>query len=90
MPFPPELLGPYGLVIGALVLIGLLLKDHKRADDEDRRQRDRAMDGWESSTAAVNRLAAAFEDLAGTTKDLAVAIKSRARRDAARRRSDDP
>ena len=90
MPVPPELLGPYGLLIGALLLIGLLLKDHKRADDEDRRQRDRAMDGWESSTTAVNRLAAAFEDLAATTKDLATAIKSRARRDATRRRSDDP
>lgn len=62
MPVAPELLGPYGLVIGALVLIGLLLKDHKRADDEDRRQRDEAIAGWKDATAAVNRLAAALEE----------------------------
>lgn len=71
---PPEFLGPSALLVAALVTVGVLWRDHLRADKDDRDQRDAAISGWKESTTATNRLAAALE---------------RQNRDAKRGRSDD-
>lgn len=48
--------------VGALVtVVGVLWRDHVRADAEDRKQRDAAIEGWREQTAATNRLASAIE-----------------------------
>ena len=69
---PPEVLGPQGLLVAAVVVIGVLWRDHLRADRDDRDQRDRALAGWEGQTAA--------------TRDLSASIEAKDRQDAARRR----
>ncbi len=73
---PDQLLGPAALLVGALIAVAALWKEHLRADAEDRAQRDQAIAGWREQTAATNRLAAALE--------------ARNRRDARQGRSDDP
>jgi hypothetical protein len=73
---PEQLLGPAALLVGALIAVAALWKEHLRADHEDRAQRDQAIAGWKDQTAATNRLAAALE--------------ARNRRDARQGRSDDP
>ena len=71
----PELLGPFGLVVGAVVALGVLWREHLRADAEDRRQRDDAIAEAREQTAVTKRLADALE--------------ARNRRDAGRRRRED-
>lgn len=58
---PPDLLGPLGLLVAALLATAVLWKDHLRADADDRAQRDRAVaiaeglvDGLRELTAAVH------------------------------------
>ena len=58
---PPELLGPFGLLIALGIAVGVLWRDHLRADADDRVQRDLAITGWKEATAAINRLSAALE-----------------------------
>lgn len=65
----PELLGPTGLTIGAILAIGalvrviqLLWREHLAADADDRIQRDTAIVGWREQTSATNRLAEAIEE----------------------------
>jgi len=55
------LLGPTALLVAALIAVGVLWRDHTRADADDRAQRDVAITGWKDATAAVNRLSAALE-----------------------------
>lgn len=51
---PPEVLGPLGLTVGAVVAVIVLWRDHLRADADDRAQRDWAM-------GLVQRMAEAWE-----------------------------
>lgn len=53
---PAELLGPTGLLVGALIVIGALWREHQRADQDDRTQRDTALTGWQNATTAVGKL----------------------------------
>lgn len=69
---PDEIFGPHGLLVAAVLAIAVLWRDHLRADQDDRSQRDRALAGWELQAAA--------------TRDLAAAIEVKDRQDAARRR----
>lgn len=72
---PPEVLGPVGLTIGLLVALSVLWREHVRSDEDDRKQRDIALEGWRAQTEA--------------TKRLADAIEKRNRADAERRRAGD-
>ena len=71
-----QILGPLGAL--AIAVLGLIVlgRDHLRQDAADRKQRDAALEGWREQTAANNRLAAAWEE--------------RNRREAERRRRNDP
>lgn len=73
---PDALLGPTAALVGAIIVIGTLWREHLRADAEDRRQRDEA-------------IAEAREQLA-VTERLTAALEARNRRDANRRRREDP
>lgn len=53
---PPELLGPTGLLVGALLVIGALWREHLKADQDDRTQRDTATAGWRDQTTATTKL----------------------------------
>lgn len=72
----PNLLGPLGLTVGALVAVGVLWRDHQRADADDRQQRDTAIAGWKEAAEA--------------TRDLAAAIRDDTARRAVQHRKDDP
>ena len=80
---PPEILGPTGLLVAALLAIAFLVRvilsvlwpEHLRADADDRAQRDTAIAGWTSATSGLARLAEAWEQ--------------RNREDAIRHRADD-
>lgn len=58
---PAELLGPAGLAVALAIAVGVLWRDHMRADADDRAQRDVALTGWREQQAATNRLADAIE-----------------------------
>lgn len=74
-----QLLGPVGLTVGAVAVALALWREHLRADADDRKQRDIALEGWKAQTDANAAAAAAAE------KDAA------ARLEASRRgRTDDP
>lgn len=62
MQIPAEIFGPTGLLVAAIVAVVVLWRDHMRADTDDRRQRDTALEGWRSQTAATERLAEAIEE----------------------------
>lgn len=53
---PPELLGPTGLLVACIGVIGALWREHLKADADDRVQRDKAITGWTDQTAATSRL----------------------------------
>jgi hypothetical protein len=59
---PPELLGPYGLVVALLIASAALWRSHVRSDEDVRTQRDVAITGWRAQTDATNRLADLLED----------------------------
>lgn len=80
MGIPPELLGPAGLLVASLLVIGVLWRDHLRADADDRAQRDTAIEGWRAQVEATNRLISA-------SNRLAAAIEARNRRDERTRRA---
>jgi hypothetical protein len=71
----PEIFGPQGLLIAALSVIVVLWRDHLRADQDDRNQRDKALGIAESAVAGTSRMADAWE--------------ARNREDAQRRRQSD-
>ena len=50
-----------GVLAAASAIITVLWRDHQRADAEDRKRLDAAIDGWREQTAATNRLATAIE-----------------------------
>jgi len=73
---PPDVVAIGGAIITALVaVVGLLWREHLRADAEDRKQRDEALTLLRDAIDGTKRMADAWED--------------RNRRDAARRRSSD-
>jgi maltose-binding protein MalE len=61
---PPELLGPAGLAVGALIAVAALWREHTKSDQRERDLTNRALTGWEAQTAATNRLAEAVEEQA--------------------------
>jgi hypothetical protein len=91
MSVPPELLGPLGLTVGAIVAvialakaISVLWNDHLKADAGDRAQRDAAL-------ALLHDAVQANAAHAEANRAMAAAWESRTRQDAARaRRSDRP
>ena len=48
---PPEILGPLGLLVGAVTAVTILWREHLKADADDRRQRDEAADLLRQSLA---------------------------------------
>ncbi len=65
---PPELLGPLGLTVGALLAVGALgrvivalWRNHLEADAEDRRQRDDNFLLARDAIDGTKRMAAAWE-----------------------------
>jgi hypothetical protein len=66
---------PLALVAAMSIAIAVLWRAHAAADADMRAQRDLAVSGWQAQTAA--------------TRDLAVAIEQRNRRDAAQVRAGD-
>lgn len=70
------LLGPLALLVAALLAIGVLWREHMRADQDDRDQRDKAMLLLEAALDGTKRMATAWEE--------------RNKRDAAARRRGDP
>lgn len=50
-----------GVIAALLTVVGVLWRDHQRADREDREQRDRALSALEASLDGNKRLAAAWE-----------------------------
>ena len=79
---PPEILGPFGALVAALIAVGVLWRNHERNDRDVIAQRDRAMAGWEAQTKATN-------DVTLATNKLAEAVERRAKRDAEVRRASD-
>lgn len=71
-----DILGPRGVVVLLLIACGWLVRDHLRADKEDRDQRD--------------QLLRITEGLVPTVKELADAQGAANRRAEQRHRSDDP
>jgi hypothetical protein len=47
--------------VALAIAVGVLWRDHVRADADDRSQRDTALSGWRDQTTATNRLADAIE-----------------------------
>lgn len=64
---PPELLGPAGALVGAVAIIVILWRDHQRADQDDRTQRDQAFAIAHAQVEATNRVA---DSAAGIAADL--------------------
>jgi len=65
---PPELLGPLGLTVGALLAVGalgrviqVLWREHLKADQDDRDQRDTSQSLAKAAIDAYTRLADAWE-----------------------------
>jgi hypothetical protein len=73
---PAEILGPFGLGIAAIAVVGVLWREHLRADVDDRAQRDAAMQGWADHTKATELTVAALQAL---QRDV-TAIKEQLRR----------
>jgi hypothetical protein len=58
---PPELLGPVGLLAAALSAVAVLWREHLKADQDDRDQRDRAIALLEASLANNKAAIAAWD-----------------------------
>lgn len=72
---PPEFLGPTGLLVAALAVVAALWREHLKADQDDRDQRDKAM--------------AITADLASGSLKMGNAWEERNREDANRQRRSD-
>lgn len=72
---PDALLGPAALLVGSLIAVGVLWREHMKADADDRKQRDEALE--------------LLKGLAPSVKQMADAWDARNRADAARRRRND-
>lgn len=59
-----DILGPYGALVLLLIACGWLVRDHLRADKEDRDQRDQALRLVEGLVDPVKELAAAAKESA--------------------------
>lgn len=93
---PPELLGPLGLTAAAVIAVIALWRDHLKADQDDRTQRDAAFVDLRAQSAATNRVADSYAAIAKEIATLTVAVGVIAtrvtaiERSMARRRKDDP
>lgn len=54
---PEDLLGPGGFLIGSLLALGALWREHLKADADDRAQRDKALALVEGLIPEVKKLA---------------------------------
>lgn len=88
MPVSPDLLGPYALLVGVLIAVGVLWKDHQRADADDRAQRDEAFVIAHAQVDATNRVASSYADIARDIATLSREVAAIRRDMAARRKAD--
>ena len=58
---PDALLGPAALLVGALIAVGVLWREHTKQDAKRDAQLDEAIAGWRAQTTATDRLANATE-----------------------------
>lgn len=56
MAITPDLFGPYGLLAGALVVIGILWRLHLEGDKRDRADRDAWQRRWEAADRRLSQL----------------------------------
>ena len=56
---PPELLGSTGLLVAALLTVGVLWRDHMRSTADDRKQRD----DWKAAALAAQATVARLTEL---------------------------
>lgn len=59
---PEAVLGPYGLLVAALIAIGVLWRDHQAADRARNTQLDVALSGWRDQTDATRELTAELQE----------------------------
>ena len=85
----PEILGPLGLTIALGIAVGLLWREHLKADAEDRKQRDLALDLLDRAIENNRLAAAAAHESASANKAMATAWDARNRADAQRHRKAD-
>jgi len=67
---PPELLGPLGVTVGALIVAGVLWRDHLRSDAEDRAQRDEWKTSAQELLKSIPALVAGVDKLRETVHDM--------------------
>lgn len=91
-----DLTGPAGALVLATAILGVAAKviaelwgEHKRADADDRAERDAALAGWRDQANATQQLAKATDKQAAAIDRLASGIARRATEDATRRRIGD-
>ena len=58
---PDALLGPLALLVGSLLAVGVLWREHMKADQDDRDQRDKALALLEQSLANNKAAIAAWD-----------------------------
>lgn len=62
---PTELLGPTGLLVALVLAVGVLWRDHVRADTDDRRERDEWRALAASAEADIRKLTDVLERIVG-------------------------
>ena len=85
---PSDILGPLGLTAAAVVAVIALWRDHLKADQDDRNQRDEAFRIAHAQVDATNRVADSYAAIATQVAEIARELAA-VRRDMARRRRDD-
>lgn len=78
----PDLTTAAGVIVALVTVVTVLWRDHQRADAEDRRQRDVAIEGWKAQTNATNVLADDVVELRrdiASLRDLVAALRQRNR-----------
>lgn len=86
---PPDLLGPTALLAGALIAVGVLWREHTKADADDRAQRDQALALLAVALAGNTEAAVGSKAMAAAWDERNRIDNERNRADAVRRRKAD-